>query len=212
MHRIIILAGGGARKGWTYEHPKPMAVVEDKPIVLRMVLQVKKRNCEPIVQTHYLRVIEAVGRECACYWPGPWGPEVRPRYHEYAIGGVFDSMFLWNKDGRTTLLCGDAVYPPEVLDGILKDESPISVWGTGDEIFAITFSPGGAIRLTDTMDAVMHQDCIGHLWGIYRVLCGFPIVGHRFEDVIFKRLKREPNLVDFDSVEGYERWLKSSQK
>lgn len=214
MHRVIILAGGGPRKGWTLEHPKVMAKVEGKPIVLRVVLQVKNRGYVPIVLTKFPQVVEAVGGECACYWPPPWVnlDNLSEWYYERPVGGLLDSIPIWNLGGRTTLLCGDTAYPPEALDKILADDSPISFWGNCDEIFAITFLPEQAERLTKAIDESLRTDkTIAHLWTTYRALCGFPLRAHRFEDVIWKELGRKTYLFDFDSVEKYEKWLENNQ-
>lgn len=209
MHRVIILAGGGPRKGWTMEHPKVLARVKGGPIVNRVIRQVQNRGYDCVVLTDNENVVQAViGAEC--YVPPPHPAEMDWHY-DRPIGGVANSIPLWSEDGRTLILCGDTAYTGEAMDAILKDQSPISVWGDVDEVYAITFLPEQAGRLKEAIDKSLYTDkTTGHLWTIYRALCSFPLRAHRFEDVIWKDLGRKTYLFDFDSVEKYEKWLKNN--
>lgn len=211
MHRVIILAGGGTRKGWTLEHPKVMAEVEGKPIVLRVVQQVRDREHECIVLADNKHVVQAVMKTVACYVSPPHPPEMDWHY-ERPVGGLANSVFLWSKRERTVLLCGDTAYPDEAMDAILADKSLVSVWGNWEEIVAITFAPEEYQRMEEAVYDALHnkESGIGHLWVLYRVLCGFNVNAHKFDDVIFKDLGRETYMIDFDSVEKHEKWLENN--
>ncbi len=203
MHRVIILAGGKDIKGWTAENPKVMAEVDGVPLVLRVVRQVEAHGLEPIVLTHRENVQAIVPKHYAppavVHWERP-------------VGGLRDSIPLW-EEGKTTILCSDTFYPPEILDLILSDESPLAVWGDPDEIFAIAFTDDQHGRAIEAIGRAVSFPGHGFLWHFYRALCGNEDLGaHKFDDVIFRNIGRGTATRDFDSVEKYEEWLKNNPR
>ena len=208
MHQVIILAGGGPRKGWTRKHPKVMAEVKGVPIVLRLVRQVRAEGFESIVLTNF-KCVQAIVPQ---YYEPP--PPTQTWHSEFAVQGLMDSIPLWSPDGHTSLLCGDSVYPPEIISMILKGGRPIiSVWGTVEEIYGITFPVYEQERIKKAFErAYRDKETPGHLWAAYRALCGNERLGpHVIEDKIFRRLDKPSYICDFDSVEEYKQWLKNNQ-
>lgn len=208
MRQIIILAGGGARRGWTWERHKVMAEVEGKPVVLRIVEQVQ-HNC--VVLTENVNVIQVIEDVVPCYVPPPHPLEMDWHYKR-PIGALVNSIPLWSEDERTILLCGDVVFPIGIVEAILEDTDPISVWGTCAEIVGITFAPEEYHRMAQAVWDALHSDTRhGHLWVLYRVLCGFSNVHHhRLENTIFKKIDDDAGIIDFDSVEKYEKWMRKN--
>jgi len=120
---------------------------------------------------------------------------------------------LWGVE-RTTLLCGDTAYPPEVLKRILLDESPLSVWGDEAEIYGIVFVESQYERVRKAIERAMaHHPAVvkyGLLWAFYRAVCGNESLRHHaFDDVIFKHVQRGTYIEDFDTPERYARWLRN---
>jgi len=183
------------------ENPKVMAEVEGMPLVLRVVRQVEARGHEPVVLTHRENVQAIVPRYYAppvvVHWKRP-------------VGGLRDSIPIWG-EGRTTILCSDTFYPPEILDGILLDRSPVAVWGDNEEIFGITFAANQDGRVIGAIGRAVSFDGHGLWWHFYRALCGNEnLNAHKFDNAIFRNIGRGTGTRDFDSVEKYQKWLKSN--
>lgn len=195
--QVIILAGGKDIKGWTLGNPKVMAEIDGVPLVLHVVQQAEARGIEPIVLTNRENVQSIV--------PKYYAPPVV--HWERPVGGLRDTIPIWG-EGRTTILCGDTFYPPEILDLILSDESPLAVWGDPDEVFAMAFTDNQHGWVIEAIGRAVAFPGYGLLWHFYRALCGNEnLDAHKFDDVIFRNIGRSTATRDFDSLEKYQKWL-----
>jgi predicted O-methyltransferase YrrM len=195
-HIVLIMAAGGGTTGtwhsetWPNKHILPIG---GEPLVARAARQVEELSgIRPIVLTPWPEVQKVV----PLYFAPAW-------YASYTDTFV-NSWIVWNNANRVTVLNGDVVWHPDVLEFILVDqESPRLYGDTLGQIYAWAFNKnctGLIIHAAQRMNSYSQVH-------FFRQLCGCTQLR---ECEFFKFVPPGTYTRDFDVMEDYENWLKDN--
>ena len=186
----IILAGqGSCLEGM--ECPRVFVPVGGKPLLVRTREQVQKFEVFPMIVTPHKPIYSQ--------FPHCFVPE----YSDTGAETLLSARPIWGD--RTYVLMGDVLYSDEVMHMIMIDRNILSVYGDKDEIFGIVFAKKRAHMVTAALGGTWtHRPW---LWAFYRLLCGFGVTSHRFDDTIYHRTPEGDYTQDFDTIQKYQKFL-----
>lgn len=191
-HVILILAAGDGGGVWhSEEFPNKLLVpINGEPLIARAARQVEELSgIKPIVVTPWLEVQEVV----PLYFVPAW-------YISYT-DTFMSAWVVWNNANRVTVLNGDMVWHPDVLEFILEDHGSPCLYGdTMGQVYAWAFNKSGTglvVRAAQRMNS--HSQV-----HFFRGLCG---CSQLRECEFFRFVPPGTYSRDFDIVKDYENWV-----
>lgn len=191
-HIILIMASGGGTTGtWhSAEFPnKHILPIGGEPLVARAARQVEELSgVRPIVLTPWLEVQETVPLYFVPAWYGAY------------TDTILSAAMIWAHADRTTVLNGDVVWHPDVLEFILSGEGSPRIYGspTG-QLYAWAFE----LQDVDKVIRAAHGKTSHNQIGFFRQLCGYSQLR---ESEWFCPIPTGTYTRDFDIAKDYDRW------
>jgi len=199
---VILAAGKGKRWNNYLGRPKQMVMIDNEPLLLRTIRQLKERGFGVVVT---VPEIDFFGKLDAEQIVGVDEVEIDKFLNAKDYIG---SIFFW----------GDTYFTDEAMDIITKSKADFMFFGrrggskiTGKkwgEIFAVKtnnmlFEKAKELRKMSTM----LKRCA--TWELYRLICGYPLDRHQVGDNF---TEIDDLTDDFDYPHDYDNWLKKYEK
>jgi len=125
-----------------------------------------------------------------------------PKRYDLGAQTLLSTKSIWGD--RTFVLMGDTLYSGEVVNIIMSSETGLGFYGNKDEISGIVFDTVHSDAIITALEQVgTHKPWS---WVFYRLLCGFGIREHSFDDRYHFIPDGDPTR-DFDSVRVYHKFL-----
>jgi len=200
--KVLILAAGPNRRGWSDEKPNWLAKIEGKPLIVRTLDQLKGLGFQATVVSHNKKMRKMV-KDCFI-----------PKVHGAWSETLMSTKALWAD--RTVVLHGDVIFSEKLLQKILNEQRLLQFHGRPGSAFAFVFKrdvhpeviAALEVAIADYKVRTIARDN-GLIWQFYRALCGFPLhpKNHR-GDRLYTLSKAGEYPKDLDSVADYEKFLK----
>jgi len=199
--KVLILAAGPNRRGWTDERPNWLAEIEGMPLVVRTCKQLEKFGYEAVVVTHNEEVQKAV----KTYFV----PEVHGAWSET----LMSTKSLWAD--RTVALHGDVIFSEKLLERILAEDRPLQFHGRPGDAYAIVFKRDAWPEILAALETAIADYKVsitardnGLIWPFYRALCGWPLHPERHRgDRLYTHWTEKDYAQDIDAVRDYRKFL-----
>ena len=218
---VLILAAGPEVRGWKHEHPKHLAIIEGKPLVLRTLEQLKERGYDDnvVVVTKHSAIKRVVPRH------------FEPASSRWRSETLLSTQELWAD--RTIVIHGDTIFSPAAMDFIVAEQGPLALISVGDRvhtealvftaevqdkvrdaaIIATSMGDAGKVAPLPKRSSIPNKYHLGGRymhWAFYRALSGLPI--EKLTDRVFtKRIHRvlhQDYTCDIDSPQKYAAFRK----
>ena len=121
---------------------------------------------------------------------------------------LLDTQFVWGD--RTFVLMGDTAYSDDVISMVMSDRNELSFYGDRSEIYGIVFERNQVGKVAEALKKV-DPGYSWWLWVLYRILCGFPMTSHRFDDTVYHFTPDGDYTRDFDSINYYQKFLEEHE-
>lgn len=203
MEEVFILCAGDSKR-WSWENtPKFFVPVFGDKLLPRTIKQVSRYDYTPMVVTHRTDVSSRLEGSCGF---------IDPESRLYTCDTLYSTSKFW--EDRTIVLLGDVLYSNSVMNKIISHKEDIIFYGNirEREIYALTFTDRSRIlKGIQEVDERVRDGHHGQLWQLFYSINKFgpetfptwiPYKNGMFSHV-------EDFTQDFDSVEEYEKFLKS---
>lgn len=193
--QALLLAAGKDKHPWTSQAPRQLSKIAGEPLILRTLRQLEERGLKAWVVTHK----EALQKVVPRYFIPP--------KHRFGVETFLSTESLWMD--KTIVLPSDVIFSDNLLDRILADQDPMSVYGGQHELFAVLFVREVIDQVVRALNVAI-ADCEaggqGWWWGFYRALYGSDLHQRTARDKgIFKWVRDYTN--DLDSMKKYHWFL-----
>ena len=203
---VILCAGEAIRYGGDM---KQLLEVDGRPLIMRMLSQLKDRGVPTWLVTHKAKAYQEAGIEATYF---------EPAGRRWTIETLASTRELWGVD-QTIILLGDVYYSDACVDLLINGETLFycgyeEIWGLS--IMSRRYKKVERI-LTQTLAKAMlqsggiqhHQ---GQIWRFYRVWYGLPYIGDWkvTDGLLFEKAGTTivvmDETADFDEPQEYEAW------
>lgn len=187
---FVLAAGDGSR--FKSAFPKSFLEIEDEALIYRLLRQLGERGIVPTVITHQPELKEVVPR-----W---FDPEEGRRW---IAESFWSSRRLW-KGRKIIEFHGDVWFTDRAIDIILKDQSPLAIFGKRpDEMFALSIMDKvGVLRSLGRIIKLARDRNQARLFEMYRLYYGLRLGEPNFNEYY---IDFEDATMDFDYDEQFDR-------
>ena len=216
MKKVLVMAAGPYKYGWTEKSPKHLALVEGKPLIVRTLDQLSKRGLDNATVITRNKNVQNVVRN---YF--------EPSSNYWWTQTLMSTQELWSD--WTAIVNGDTIYSDIAMDMLAAEQGPLMFIGDSihNEILVFTADMNSRIiaaaetaseyayrREAEPLSSrfALNYDQGRHTmhFVFYRSIAGLPLENledHIYEEKIHKLLPIKDYTHDIDRVQQYNRFL-----